>query len=283
MVRAPLVIGILFWAGSALAQVHCEVLSSEEKAVAEAAMASAKGYGCCSGATIAQCLKKTDCSLAPRLSDEACRLAGKGKDKGQVEASLAKRAESMSPTAPAFSIALDPAAMAGDARAPVTLVAYACSRCPFCKTAIMSLYEEVTSGSLRGKVKLYLRPFPLKSHPESASGDLAMIVAGRQGRFWPYVLAQFNRFHDFDPKRLGDTAEAAGLDRAEFEKGMADPKNRDLLEQSKKEGLRNKVEGTPSFFIDGRRYDYDLDLSVVVEALNEVYERSAKGAAAAGR
>lgn len=279
MVRAPVFVAILLWAGPALAQVNCEVLSAEEKKVADAAMASAAGYGCCSGGTIAQCLKKAGCPLAARLADEACRLAGKGKDKGQVEAALAKRAESMSPSAPEFAIALDPAAMAGDPKAPVTLVAYACSRCPYCKTAVTTLYDEVTLGSLKGKVKLYLRPFPLKSHPESAEGDRAMIVAGRLGRFWPYVLAQFNHFNDFDPKKLGDIAEAAGLDRVEFEGGMADPKSKELLEQSKKEGLRNKVEGTPSFFIDGRRYDYDLDLSVVVDALGEVYERSGKGGA----
>ncbi len=279
MVRVPLLIAVLLWAGPALSQVNCEVLNADEKTVADAAMATAAGYGCCSGGTVAQCLKKADCPLSARLADEACRLAGRGKDKAQVEAALAKRAESMSPAAPTFSIALDPAAVAGDAKAPVTLVAYACSRCPYCKMSMTALYDEVTSGSLKGKVKLYLRPFPLKSHPESAFGDLAMIVAGRLGRFWPYVLAQFNRFNDFDPKKLGDIAEAAGLDRAEFEKGMEDPKSRDLLEQSKKEGLRNKVEATPTFFIDGRRYDYDLDLSVVVDALGEAYDRAGKGGA----
>lgn len=279
MLRVPILLAALLWTRTALGQVNCEVLSAEEKKVAEAAMATAKGYGCCEE-TVALCLKKAGCALGPRLADDVCRLAGKGKTRADVEAALAKRAESMSPAAPTFSFALDEAALAGEPRAPVTLVAYACSRCPYCKTAVRALYDQVTSGPLRGKVKLYLRPFPLKSHPESTSGDLAMIVAGRLGRFWPYTLAQFNRFNDFDPKRLGEIAEAAGLDRAEFEKGMTDEKSRERLEQSKKEGLRNGIEGTPTLFIDGRRYSYDLDLAVVVDALEEEYERTSAGSAA---
>jgi protein-disulfide isomerase len=274
---APLLFAALLLKGAAaFAQVQCEVLSADEKKVADAAMAGIKGYACCDG-TIAACQQKAGCGLGARLADDVCRLAGKGKGKDDIATALGKRAESMNPAAQTYAIALDDAAMAGEPKAPVTLVAYACSRCPFCKVAITSLYEAVTAGPLKGKVKLYLRPFPLKSHPESTFGDLAMIVAGKQGRFWPYALAQYNRFNDFDPKRLGETAELAGLDRAEFEKGMEDARNRELLEQSKKEGLKNGIDGTPTFFIDGRKYTYDLDSAVLLDVLEEAYERATGG------
>jgi predicted DsbA family dithiol-disulfide isomerase len=99
-----------------------------------------------------------------------------------------------------------------------------------------------------------------------------MVSAARLGRFWPFVIKMYERFDSFCPKLLSDWAVEAGMDKAAFEKEMADPKNRDALVASKQEGIRNKVEATPTLFIDGRKYVYEAQQEAVVDVLLEEYE-----------
>ena len=71
-------------------------------------------------------------------------------------------------------------------------------------------------------------------------------------------------------------AELAGMDRSAFEAAMADPVTRTLLVDSKKEGIVNQVDATPTFFIDGRKYVGDLTFEELVDVLEEAYDK-AKG------
>jgi protein-disulfide isomerase len=176
-----------------------------------------------------------------------------------------------------MSIALDEATRAGSATAPVTAVVYACARCPFCKIMVPALHQAATNGPLAGKVRLYLRPFPIKSHADSTEGGLAMVSAAKLGRFWPFTLRMYEGFDSFSPKVLPDWAEAAGIDRKAFEREYADPKNREVLVASKQEGLRNKVSATPAIFIDGRPYLYDLTTEAVLDVLQEAHEAAQAG------
>ena len=57
-----------------------------------------------------------------------------------------------------------------------------------------------------------------------------------------------------------------------FEQAYADPKTRDALVAAKQEGLRNKVSATPTLFIDGRPYQYELNAAAVIDVLEEAYE-----------
>jgi protein-disulfide isomerase len=159
----------------------------------------------------------------------------------------------------------------------VTAVVYACSRCPFCKVMVPALHKAVTDGPLAGKVRLYLRPFPLKTHTNSTEGGLAMVSAAQLGRFWPFTLRLYASFDSFSPKVLPDWAVASGMERAAFERAYADPKTRDALVAAKQEGLRNKVSATPSIFVDGHPYLYDLTTEAVLDVLAEAYEAAREG------
>ncbi len=141
---------------------------------------------------------------------------------------------------------------------------------------VPALYQAVTDGPLAGKVRLYLRPFPLKTHAESTEGGLGFVSAAKLGHFWPMVLRMYKDFDAFCPKVLPEWAEAAGMERKAFEQAYADPKTRDALVAAKQEGLRNKVSATPTLFIDGRPYQYELNAPAVIDVLEEAYE-AAKG------
>ncbi len=212
-----------------------------------------------------------------RLANDICRQAKAGKNRGEIERGLEKRAQSMLPAAKPAVISLDDTTRAGSADAPVTVVVYACSRCPFCRMLVPALYREVAEGSLKGKVRLYFRPFPLKDHAGSTEGGLAMLAAARLGRFWPFVVNElYGKYDTFFPALIPSWAEDAGMDKAAFEKAFADPIVRDGLVASKQEGIRNKVIATPTLYIDGRKYVYDLTSEAVVDVLEEAFEGSRK-------
>lgn len=252
---------------------RCEVLPEEKRAIADELLGKLHPYDCCDD-TLAACLAApAPCPVAARLADDVCRMVAAGKDGQEIEAALGRRARSMVPLGPPAAIAVDPAAVAGDPAAPVTVTVYACTRCPFCKVVVPALHREVTEGALKGKVRLAFRPFPIRDHAGSTEGGLALLAAGRQGKFWPFLLDLYARFDAFDPTKLPERAAALGLSREPFETALADPAVREELVEAKREGVRNKVTATPTVFLGGRRYHYDLDPEVLVDVLLEEHAR----------
>jgi protein-disulfide isomerase len=255
----------------------CDGLPAEKKSLVQSLFTSLHPYDGCDD-TFARCLAvRPPSKVVVRLAEDLCRQAKAGKDGKQIEHALAKRAQSMLPGGPRLAAQLDEATRAGAADAPVTLVAYACTRCPLCKEIVPGLYAAVSDGPLAGKVRLYVRPFPLKSHPGASEGGLALLAAAKLGGFWPFTLLLYQQFDKFTPAILPAWAEKAGLDRVAFEHILADPKTRDDLVAAKQEGLRNKVDSTPSLFIDGRPYVYEVKLEPILDVLQEAYDAARAG------
>jgi protein-disulfide isomerase len=252
----------------------CDGLAADKKSLMQSLFATVHPYDGCDD-TFARCLAaRPPSSVVLRLAEDLCRQAKAGKDRKQIEFSFGKRAQSMLPGGPRLAAKIDEATRAGAADAPVTVVAYACTRCPLCKEIIPALHAAVSNGPLAGKVRLYVRPFPLKSHPGASEGGLALLAAAKLGGFWPFALLLYSQFDKFTPVILPEWAERAGLDRVGFERLIADPKTRDELVDAKQEGLRNKVDSTPSLFIDGRPYVYDVNVEAILDVLQEAADRS---------
>jgi protein-disulfide isomerase len=251
----------------------CDGLTGAKRDVALGVLKSQHPYDCCDG-TIWDCLRrKPVCRLARRLAEDVCRRAGAGKSQAEIERELQRRAASMMPGGKTYTIDTSTAAVAGNAAAPVTVVAYLCVRCPYCARLAPALYQSVTAGKLQGKAKLLVRVFPIRSHPHSTEGGLALLAAQDLGKFWDFLLHLYANFDRFDPAKLPDCAAAKGMDRKRFVDLMNASRTRDRLVASKKEGVRNKVGATPTLFIDGRMYTADLDIVSVEDAVTEEWER----------
>ena len=202
-----------------------------------------------------------------------------GRSAAEVERAITRRAQSMLPGAIAASFALEDAPLAGDPAAPVAVVVYACARCPFCRKLLPDLYREVVSGALRGKVRLYLRLFPIKEHEGAVDAALAILSAGRSSQGWPLLLKMYEQFEQRSPAAVAAWAEALGVEPQRFAAGLADPALRAALVAGKQEGTRNGVVATPTLFINGRRYLHDLEREVLVDLLLEEHERPTSPAA----
>lgn len=273
-----LLVLVASWTIPAFAQTPaCDALSGAERRLAETVMTSEYLYDCCDD-TITACLNAEPvCDLATRLADNVCRRVAAGQDETRIRRGLSRRARSMMGRGARAEIDLIRAPTVGPEDAPVTMVIYACARCPYCSELVPELHRAISEKPLAGDVRLAFRIFPIRGHEGSTPAGLGFAAASEMGALWPFMLEAYDNFDEFSPQIQLEWAEAVGLDRGDFEVRVADSATRELLVESKKEGLVNGVEETPTLFINGRRWVGDLDAAELVDALAEEAER-VKGA-----
>jgi len=266
---------LVFAAGAApaLSQAPaCEALSGPGRTLARRILDTEHPYDCCDD-TISRCLAaRPTCSLAVRLANDVCRRVAAGQDETRIRRALSRRARSMIGGGPKATVDLAGASVVGDEGAPVTVVVYACARCPYCSKLVPALHAQL-QGRLKGLARLGFRTFPIRGHEGSTEAGLAFAAAARMGRFWDFALLAYRRFDEFAPGKQREWATEAGLDPAAFASLLEQPATRDELVASKKEGIVNGVEETPTLFLNGRRWAGDLGLPEVVDAIEEEAER----------
>ena len=148
-------------------------------------------------------------------------------------------------------VATDGAPFKGSARAPVTMVKFEDFHCPFCKNAQPTVAQVLAKYG--NKVRLVHRDFPIDSiHPAARKAHEAARCANEQGKFWRYHDVLYANAPKADVADLKSYAKEVGLDVPAFEKCVASGKFRDAVQKDVDEGTRLGVNGTPSFFINGR-------------------------------
>jgi protein-disulfide isomerase len=274
LVCLSIAITVLGLVGSASAAASaCDELDAAQKKAAAEILASQHAYDCCDK-SLAECLKqKPVCRLVKRLSEDVCRRVKKGQARADIERELSRRATSMSPTGNSYRIDTNGSTPIGKPDTKVTIITYVCPHYPFCTHLMNDLEKSIASGKLSGKVKLYARVFPVRSHKGSTEAGLGMLAAEKLGKFWEFLLKLYADFDKFDIAQLPEVAAAVGMDKQKFTDEMNDPKTRERLVDSKKEGVRNGVESTPTLFINGRKYTGELHLSAVEDVLEEEHDR----------
>ncbi|MFC1655069.1 DsbA family protein [Myxococcota bacterium] len=250
----------------------CDKLEGKQKQLAQELLSTQHPYDCCDG-TIIECLKEQPvCALAWRLAENICRRVADKEDKDKITRGLSRRARSMM-EGKKSKIDLENFPAVGEGDAPVAVVEYACARCPFCAKLTPKLHQAVVSGPLKGKARLYFKIFPIRNHEHSKETALAFMAAAEMGRFWEFLLHSYENFDRFCIKKQPAWAVAAGMDKQAFEKLVADSGVRDRVVASKKEGIVNKVEATPTFFINGRKYFGDMNIAEMIDVLEEEHDR----------
>lgn len=257
-----------------LSDPPCAQLEKDELQLARQLMEEEYVYACCDR-TIAACLADTPaCRLAVRLARSVCRRVAAGEDAAAIRRGLSRRARSMTtPRTSEIDLSADMAACVGPDTAAVVLVEYACARCPYCARITPQLYDEVTGGRLSGHVRFCFKVFPIRSHPHSKETGLGFMAAIQLGRFWPFALYTYAHFDQFCLDKQDAWAEEGGMNAAVFQRLVMDAATHERLVASKKEGLRNQVDATPTFFVNGRRYVGDMELEEMIDVLLEETER----------
>jgi protein-disulfide isomerase len=162
--------------------------------------------------------------------------------------------------------------VAGRADAPITLVEYGDYECPFCGMA----YPIVKSiqQKLEGQLRFVFRNFPLtKQHPHAQHAAEAAEAAGAQGKFWEMHDIIFEHQRALSDNALGRYAKSLGLDAERLAEDLRAGKYASRVRNDFRSGVRSGVNGTPTFFINGERYDGDWqDEQTFINALTRSAE-----------
>lgn len=141
----------------------------------------------------------------------------------------------------------------GSAEAPVTLIEYSDTECPFCKGFHPTLQRAVQENE--GKVRWVYRHFPLDAlHKKARKEAEATECAGAQGKFWEYLDAVFAATPSndgLDPERLPELAKDVSLDVAAFERCVADGVMASRVQEDLEDAERAGGRGTPYTVILG--------------------------------
>ena len=147
----------------------------------------------------------------------------------------------------------------GPADAPVTLVEYGDYECPHCGRAhpiVNAVLQE-----LGDEVRFVYRNFPLaEAHPHAEpAAEAAESVGARGGEdaFWAMHDALFENQDALEPDDLLQYAEEAGVDPSGVVEDLSTGAMRPRVRADFRSGVRSGVNGTPTFFVNGRRFDGD--------------------------
>jgi protein-disulfide isomerase len=132
------------------------------------------------------------------------------------------------------------------------LVVYGDFECPYTAAAVREIDHLLGRGAA---FEVVFRYFPLREiHPHAQAAAEAAEAAADQDRFWEMHDLLFRNQMRLEADDLRRFAERLGLDLARFESDVADPDVMARIERDIESGLQSGVDGTPSLFVDGRRY-----------------------------
>ncbi|HEY3487533.1 MAG TPA: DsbA family protein [Gammaproteobacteria bacterium] len=142
----------------------------------------------------------------------------------------------------------------GSLEAPAVLIKYGDYQCPHCATA----YPIIKSLQKRFAADLCFafRNMPFaRIHPQAQLAAEAAEAAGAQNQFWPMHDALYENQSMLGPEVIHRLAGKLGLDIPQFEKDLAMHRFRERIRGDFMGGVRSGVNGTPTFFINGERYN----------------------------
>jgi protein-disulfide isomerase len=159
----------------------------------------------------------------------------------------------------------------GPVDAPITLVEYGDYQCPYCGKAypIVKRLQKKLGNNLR----FVFRNFPLSQiHPDALDAAKAAEAAALQGKFWEVHDALYEDQQNLHLEGIFSMAREAGVDLDRLDKDMGSEAVVDRVAGDFESGLRSGVNGTPTFFVNGERYDGDWSYSPFLEYLESLLE-----------
>lgn len=142
----------------------------------------------------------------------------------------------------------------GPTTAPVTLVEYGDYECPYCGEAFQVV--EMVQRALGNRLRFVFRHFPLaQMHPHAQDAAEAAEAAAAQDKFWEMHDTLYTHQNALDEAHLVRYAISLGVDPMLVRRALAEDAYLDRVREDFISGARSGVNGTPTFFIQGLRYD----------------------------
>ncbi len=242
--------------------VDWQGLTGPKKLTALQAM-RVEGCDCGCGMKVAECrVKDPACGVSRKLAKAAVKSAGAGNPLATVKLDLHKEDPVVIP--------LEGTPMKGAANARVTIVEYSDFQCPYCAQSVKQV--NLVLAKYPKDVRVFFKQFPLDQHAQAEIASEAALAAHNQGKFWQLHDKVYADFRDLSVEHLLLYAKQIGLDTAKFRAELESHKWEKEVAREREEGENFGVSATPTFFINGKKYNGSFELSQV----SAVIERELK-------
>ena len=157
----------------------------------------------------------------------------------------------------------------GDEHAEITLVEYGDYECPHCGRAYPIVKR--VQKHFGKRLRFVFRNFPLgEMHPHAEDAAEAAEFAAAHGKFWEMHDAIFKNQERLDDDLLLELAGSLKLSVPALKKSLESGEYTPKVKADFSGGVRNGVNGTPTFFINGQRHDAPFDYEDLVAGINAV-------------
>jgi len=167
----------------------------------------------------------------------------------------------------------------GDLEAPVALVEYGDYECPYCGRAYPIVKE--VQKHFGKRLRFVFRNFPLQeSHPHAEGAAETAEFAGAHHKFWEMHDALFENQDRLGGQLYVELARKLELDPSALRRALETREFAPRVRADFSGGARSGVNGTPTFFINGRRHDAPFDFEDLTLAINSELSRLSRAAGA---
>jgi protein-disulfide isomerase len=154
----------------------------------------------------------------------------------------------------------------GPASATVTLLEYGDYECPYCGAAYPIIKD--VHARMGESLRFVFRNFPITtSHPHAEQAAEAAEAAAAQNRFWPMHDLLYENQQNLEDDDLRAYARQLDLDVDLFDRELTQHVHAARVREDFMSGVRSGVNGTPSFYINGVRYDDSYERDSLLAAL----------------
>ncbi len=168
------------------------------------------------------------------------------------------------------NVSIDDDPMLGNPSAKVVIIEFGDFQCPYCKKFATETLPKLIEN-YGDKILFVYRDFPLEFHQLAFNASIAADCAREQGRFWEYHDILFERQSEWasNASKFLDYAKELNLNVSKFKACLESGKYADEVEKDFLDGLHAGVEGTPTFFINGRKVVGALPYETFAEIIEE--------------
>jgi len=147
--------------------------------------------------------------------------------------------------------------------APITLIEYGDYECPYCG-GVFPMVKAIQKR-LGDRLCFVFRNFPLvDSHPHAQRAAEAAEAAALQGKFWEMHDLLFENQQALADDDIARYAASLRLDTQRLMREVLSGEHAPRVREDVQSGARVGVNGTPTFFINGERYDGSLGLHALL-------------------
>jgi len=161
----------------------------------------------------------------------------------------------------------------GEEEAPAVLVEYGDYQCPHCAHAQPVIHALIKHFGER--LRFIFRHFPLSQiHPEAEPAAETAEFAAAQNRFWEMHDAIFKNQQSLGLPLLSELTRGLGLSPEDLLEALKAKTYAPVVREQFMGGVRSGVNGTPTFFINGVRFDGPAGFEDLVEAIDAQLARA---------